>query len=266
MKKDLISKEIIKELVKDIAKYILNLDISNKRIEFLDKELKRIEKREADIIANVENEFILHIEIQNQNDKLMSYRMLRYYNDILFTLVNSKKDMPIFQYVIYIGKAKANFTTEIKRDKINYSYNLIDMKKIDCNLFLNQNKPEALVLAILCDFKDKNPKEVIGFIIDKLIKYSKNIDEFRNYMLMLETLSENRNLKEFIKEEEMLREVQIEKLPSFQIGLEKGMLLGKEKGKIEGKIEILTELGFSKEEIAKKLNISNKKIEKILKK
>jgi len=264
MKKDLISKEIIKELVKDIAKYILNLDISNKKIDFLDKELKRIEKREADIIANVENEFILHIEIQNQNDKLMPYRMLRYYNDILFATLN--QNLPIFQYVIYIGKEKAKFKTKIKRDKLEFGYNLIDMKKIDCNLFLNQNKPEALILAILCDFKDKNPRNIVGFIIDKLIKYSKTIDEFRNYILMLETLSENRNLQEIIKEEEMLREVNIDKLPSFQIGLEKGILLGKEKGKIEGKVELLAEMGFNKKEIANRLNISIQKVEEILKK
>ena len=83
MKKDIISKEAIKTLAIDIAFYILKLNV--KKLKFVDKELKRIEKREADIVAQCEIdgiEQILHIEIQNSNDKLMPRRMLRYYTDI----------------------------------------------------------------------------------------------------------------------------------------------------------------------------------------
>ena len=45
MKKDITTKEIIEAITKDLAKYILELKIEN--IKFIDKELKRIEKREA---------------------------------------------------------------------------------------------------------------------------------------------------------------------------------------------------------------------------
>ena len=51
--------------------------------EFVDKELQTIEKREADIVALCKIDgikSILHIEIQNSNDKTMPGRMLRYYN------------------------------------------------------------------------------------------------------------------------------------------------------------------------------------------
>ena len=70
MKKDIISKEAIKTLAIDIAFYILKLNVKN--LKFVDKELKRIEKREADIVAQCEIdgiEQILHIEIQNSDDK-----------------------------------------------------------------------------------------------------------------------------------------------------------------------------------------------------
>ena len=49
MKKDITTKETIKTITQDISKYILHLDVTD--IKFIDKELQRIEKREADIVA-----------------------------------------------------------------------------------------------------------------------------------------------------------------------------------------------------------------------
>ena len=119
MKKDIISKEAITAITKDIALYILKLDINN--ITFVDKELKRVEKREADIVAtcNINNKKqILHLEIQNNNDYSMSRRMLRYYNDIKIKFNNLK----VNQYLIYIGKEKLYMKDHIKEDNLNYKY------------------------------------------------------------------------------------------------------------------------------------------------
>jgi len=80
MKKDIISKEAVKTLVIDIAKFILKLEIDS--LEFLDKEFQRVEDRRADVVACVDDKYILHIEIQNNNDKNMPARMLRYLLDI----------------------------------------------------------------------------------------------------------------------------------------------------------------------------------------
>jgi len=253
LKKDIISKDIIKKLLVEISKYFLNLDISNKSITFLDKELNRIEKREADIVANINDEYILHLEIQNNLDSLMPYRMLRYYTDIAFTLKQNKKDLPIKQYLIYIGKEKANFNLVLNQDSLQYKYNFVDLKQIDCNLLLNENKPEALILAILCDFKDKKPKDIVSFIIDRLREYSNNNSvKFRNYMLILETLSSNRNLKDVVKEIEMLRTTTYQDLPSWEIGYEMGL----KKSKIEDAFIMVKDFNLDPKEVAKKLNIS----------
>ena len=45
MQKDITIKEIIQSITKDIAKYILHINIDD-NIKFIDKELKRVEKRE----------------------------------------------------------------------------------------------------------------------------------------------------------------------------------------------------------------------------
>ena len=130
MSYDTITKEAIKTITEDIAIYLLKLNISN--IEFVDKELQRIEKREADIVAlcSIDNkESILHIELQNTNDLDMNKRMLRYYTDISLIF----KDIDIFQYVIYTGKDRLRMSDNIQNRQLSYKYNLLDMKTIDCD-------------------------------------------------------------------------------------------------------------------------------------
>jgi hypothetical protein len=130
-------------------------------IEFVDKELQLIEKREADIVAlcRVNGiKAILHLEIQNSNDKTMHRRMLRYYNDIKIRF----ESLRLYQFVVYIGKPKLSMSSTIVEDNLNFSYNLIDMHTIDCEKFLTMDTPDALVLAILCDFKGKNEKDVVS--------------------------------------------------------------------------------------------------------
>jgi hypothetical protein len=95
---DITTKDTIKTITYDIAKYILKLNIEDSNIEFIDKELQRVEKREADIVAlcNINGQrSILHIEIQNSNDKKMHKRMLRYYVDIKILY----DTIPIYQYI-----------------------------------------------------------------------------------------------------------------------------------------------------------------------
>ncbi|MDM8564549.1 hypothetical protein QUF74_02755 [Candidatus Halobeggiatoa sp. HSG11] len=218
MKKDTTSKDILKSIIKDISKYILHFEIT--QIELLDTEFERIESRRADIVAKIDNEYILHLEIQNNNDYQMPYRMLRYLLDI--NLIAPKYN--IKQYIIYIGKEKLCMRNYVKNINLDYNYTIIDMKTIDCEYFLRQDKPDALVLAILCDFKGKNPHEIVGYIIEKLQEYTKNdIKAFRKYMLMLEELSTNRDLKNIVKEQEMLSTLRYEDLPSYEIGMEKGI-------------------------------------------
>ena len=127
--KDIITKDAIKTIAIDIATLILKLKIND--LEFIDKELLRIEKREADIVATCKIdgiEQIIHIEIQNSNDNTMSDRMLRYYLDIK----THHKTLKINQYLIYIGKAKLSMKESIIDENLDFSYNIIDMHNIDC--------------------------------------------------------------------------------------------------------------------------------------
>ncbi|RLA73117.1 MAG: hypothetical protein DRG78_22960 [Epsilonproteobacteria bacterium] len=273
MKKDIITKEAITAITEDIAFYLLDLTITN--IEFVDKELKRVEKREADIVAKCQMdgvEQILHLEIQNSNDKTMPRRMLRYYNDIKMEF----EHLEVSQYIIYIGKAKLSMSDGVVDTKLNYSYIIIDMHTIDCKELIALDTPDALVLSILCDFKGKDELEILLHITKRLSELTVD-DEHKlgKYMLMLETLSDNRNLKAKLKEaEQMLREINYENLPSYEIGMEKGIERGIERGRNEGidqgvietAITMIKEFNLSIDIVAKKLNISIDDIKRNLKK
>ncbi len=224
-KKDIISKHVLKHLAADIANILLHLDIDNDSVELLSTEQQRIELRHADLVArvkqrNTQESFILHVEIQNNNDKQMPLRMLRYFTDIQLAYPDER----IHQYLVYIGKAVLNMPDCFKAGDFNYRYHILDMHTVDCQLLLAQDTPDALVLAILCDFKERPVQDVVNYIVKRLQQLLKDDESgFRNYFEMLETLSENRSLKSNIDEaKNMLSEIDIKKLPSYNWGLEQG--------------------------------------------
>jgi hypothetical protein len=235
--KDVISKQTIGHLAGDIATLLLGLDIDIKSVELLDSEQQRVEIRRADLVARMHQRgngtsFILHLEIQNSNDAAMPLRMMRYYTDIKLEWAAE----PILQYLIYIGRNNLTMPDHHAGQDFTYRYRVLDMRTVDCGMLLAKDTPEALVLAILCDFKGKPEQEMAYYIVNRLHELLEHDEKgFRDYLGMLEVLSENRNLQPQIKEaEKMLTQVKVENLPSFQIGLEAGMERGIERGLEQG--------------------------------
>jgi len=179
-------------MAKDISKHILHIDIKSD-MEIIDKEFTRVESRNADLLFKNGDE-VVHIEIQNDNHKQMHLRMHRYYSDILFEYEEYK----VSQYLLYIGKYSCNMISKIKRDKIDYSYDIIDFKDLPCESFLNSNDPSAIALAILCDFEGKDKQVVVNTILKKLRDLSDD-REYNNYLRVLNIYSTNRGLEDEVK-------------------------------------------------------------------
>jgi len=255
-KKDIISKHIIKRLIEDISKYLFKLKLDS--LEVLETQFQRVEERRADIVVKVKEgsrQYLLHIEIQNSNEKAMATRMLRYRTDISLQWPGDE----IEQYLIYIGKNKLTMKDGIQSNGLAYQYHLINMHDIDCENFLYSDKPDSLIIAILCDFKGRDAREVIHYIISELKRYYKDNEKgFRDSVSMLEVLSLNRDLQNIVQEEEKMLSAQIDELPSYHIGLEKG--------KIEGKIETAINMknnGYSIDDITKITGLNKEQILKL---
>jgi len=136
----------------------------------------------------------------------------------------------------------------IRQTGLDYRFGFIDMHTVDCQALLAQDTPDALVLAILCDFKQRPAGEVVHFILQRLHQLTAdNESRLRSYLRMLEILSTNRNLENIIKEElKMLTQVRYSQLPSYQLGWEEGEINGEIKGEIKGEIngEIKGQVGL----------------------
>jgi hypothetical protein len=154
--------------------------------------------------------------------------MLRY-----LTELHKKYKLPVIQFVLYVGREKLRMKNKIEfanhQTKINYEYKIVDTSKLDCEYFLNSNSEDLVVLAVLCDFKDKDKREVIHKITKKLEELCEgDYKKFRDQFLKVEVLSNLRDLTDVMKEEEMMitDKIRVENLPSYQIGLESGLIKG----------------------------------------
>jgi len=160
--KDIISRDMLKRFTTDLVHHLLGLDA--KAVELLETQNQRIEDRRADLVARMRRadgeEFLLHAEIANNNAADMPLRMLRYYTDIRFAGYPG----PIRQFLIYIGADRLTMPAGIEEPGLlDYRYGLMDMHQVDCAGLLAQDNPDALVLAVLCDFGNRRAQEVVTY-------------------------------------------------------------------------------------------------------
>ncbi len=228
--KDTVSKDLLKRIVVDLARYLFHVEIE--ALEVLDTEQQRVEDRRADLVVLAragDEEFLLHIEIQNDNDRRMPLRMLRYRTDLMLAWPGRS----VRQYLVYIGKAALSMGDGVRDWRLDYDYALVDMHAVDCRVLMDQGTPDALVLAVLCDFRGREPRAVVREILTRLQALTHHSPRrFREYLGMLEILSTNRDLVATIREEEKMLTVSLEELPSYSLGHEAGLSQGLEQGEV----------------------------------
>ncbi|GMT49846.1 MAG: hypothetical protein IEMM0008_1385 [bacterium] len=258
--------QIIKENLKGVVDVLIIkvLGIEMKRNVMLETKLQITDEREADFILEIDplegKVFILHLEFQSTNDVNMIYRMLRYYLYITETY-----QLPVKQYVIYIGRNKLKMTHAIKSENLTFHYELVDMKNISYQPFLESENPEEIIMSILCDFENKGARVVIHEILSKLKQRIKEETRFSKYIRQLEVLSQLRDLQETILEEESKMAIiyDIEEDIRFKQGKIEGKVEGKVEGKAEEKLRIIKKMsqqGLDLTLIAKVTGLSEKEI------
>jgi predicted transposase YdaD len=227
--KDIISKRILKNLIRDFAAQLFGLPVTE--VELLETQSQRVEERRADLVARVRlpggEAFLLHIEVQNSNESAMPTRMLRYLTDIMLEYPG----LPVRQHLVYIGRERLSMADGLDMPYFSYRYRIIDLHAVDCEEFLRQDSPDAWVLAILCGFGNRLPREVAHAILTRLQqRLGDNPPRLREYVEMLNVLADNRDLNLDIYEELKMLNVNVERLAIYRIGMEKGIEKGIEKG------------------------------------
>jgi predicted transposase YdaD len=157
----------------------------------------------------------------------------------------------------------------------------VSIQDFSYKTFLETDRPEELVLAILADFEDKTIEEITNLIFSKAKIILNETNLMEKFVNQIEVLSKLRNLDGFIQhyiQNTMALELKIEDTFTYREGKLKGKIEGEIKGKIEGEKEgekkkrdkmilaMLKKGKYSYEEIAEIAEVSVKYVQDLHKK
>ena len=241
---DKILKENIEEILTPLAEKLLNISLANAKE--LPDAIQITLEREPDILKMIDDKYILQIEFQSTDETRMVDRMHLYH-----AFLWSKYHLPVKQYVIYIGeKSKLSMTDNLILENLNFRYQLINIQDFNYELFLNSDKVEEVMMAILGNFHGVKSSQAIEQILAKIHDLIPQPLHFGKYAKQLEVLSNLRNLQSLIIKhlEAMPIVYNLETDYRYQQGRGKGIEEGIEKGIEEG-----IEKGIEKGEIIQKI-------------
>ena len=151
---DKIFKENIAKIADILLSKVCKLELEN--IESVKTTVPRTIERRADVLKMATDKRtgekkLVHLELQSSNDPNMPWRML-VYKGLFYEIYQ----LPIEQYVIFLGAGKPTMQTEISLPDLWFRYNIIAINTIDYETFINSEEPEEIILAILADFKNNS--------------------------------------------------------------------------------------------------------------
>jgi hypothetical protein len=231
---DTILKEIFSEAIEMIY-YLATGKKIGKKVKVISAEISLVKTFRPDILVEADGE-IIQVEIQAQQDKTLPRRMFRYY----YAILEKYKKEPT-QIVLFVGKGNPP-PSDYKTSKLTLKYKVLDMKKIDPDVFIKSKKPGEVILGILAGkFKDK-PK-IIREVKKRIAGIVKNEEKIIKYIDSISFLAGLFDIE--IKVKPMPIQVDIRKTFLYKWGKEEGLKEGEqrgiEKGKQEGKQEGLKE-------------------------
>ena len=195
-----------------------------KKIKVISAEIRLVKTFRPDILVEADGE-IIQVEIQAQQDKTLPLRMFQYY----YAIVEKYKKEPT-QIVLFVGKGKPPLS-EFKTPKPTLKYKVLDMKKIDPDVFIRSRKPAEVILGILAGkFKDK--PQIINKIKKRIVEILKNEEKIIKCIDSISFLAGLFDIE--IKVKPMPIQVDIRKTFLYKWGKEEGLKEGEQRGLTKG--------------------------------
>ena len=170
---DAILKEVFSESIGMIYYLAIGKKIG-KKVRVISAEISLVKTFRPDILVEADGELI-QVEIQAQQDKSLPKRMFRYY----YAISEKYKKEPT-QIVLFVGKGNPP-PSDYKTPKLALKYEVLDMKKIDPDVFIKREKPGEVIVGILAGkFKDK-PK-IIKKVKKRIVEILKNEEKIAKYI------------------------------------------------------------------------------------
>jgi len=134
------------------------------------------------------------------------------------------------QIVLFVGKGNPP-PSEFRTPKLTLKYKVLDMKKIDPDVFIKSKKPGEVILGILAGkFKDK-PK-IIKKVKKRIVEILKNEEKIIKYIDSISFLAGLFDIE--IKVKPMPIQVDIRKTFLYKWGKEEGLKEGEQRGLVKG--------------------------------
>lgn len=257
-------KEGIAETFPNLSKKLLGIEVVQSQP--LKDKLQRTTERETDFLQKVittqGEELIVHLEFQTTDHPKMLERMQLYH-----ALISEKYDLPIAQFVIYLGQNRSKMRSQLPPSRVFNGYTLIEVHELDYYYFLESDIPEDVILAVLGNFDIENAHTILNKIIQRLKELTNSKTTLQKYIYQLLTFARLRDFN-ITKEtlEIMAITYDIEKDALYQKGLKKGEQKGYEKGERKGILNTALKMKktvFSTQDIMKVTDLTKEQIEKL---
>jgi predicted transposase YdaD len=229
---------ILKEIISRAASKIIWLATGRKvegKLKLFPAEIRLAKSFYTDILFEIGGE-MFQIEIQVQQDKTMPERMFKYY----YAIVEKYKKEPT-QIVLFVGRGKPP-PSELKTPKLTLKYEVLDMKRIDPDVFIRSRKPYEVVVGVLAGKYREKPK-AFRKVMKRISEIVKNEKELLKYMEDISFLGGLFDVK--IKVKPMPIQIYIRKTLFYkwgrEEGLKEGLKEGEQRGIVKGKREGLKE-------------------------
>jgi predicted transposase YdaD len=220
---DPILKEIFSEAIGTIY-YLATGEKIGKKVKVISAEISLVKTFRPDILVEADGK-IIQVEIQAQQDKNLPRRMFRYY----YAVVEKYKKEPT-QIVLFVGKGNPP-PSEFKTPKLTLKYEVLDMKKIDPDVFIKSRKLGEVIVGVLAGkFKDK--PQIIKKVKKRIVEILKNEEEIIKCIDSISFLAGLFDIE--IKFKPMPIQVDIRKTFLYKWGKEEGLREGKREGLKEG--------------------------------
>jgi hypothetical protein len=152
-------------------------------------------------------------------------------------LIKSKyEDREVKQVVVYVGNDKMRMRDSIKWGRLSYSFELIDIRDIDCEEVVRSEYISDIIIGGLCRIRDEDR------YVERLLRAIRRLSEEKKEDTIKKALTLLRlrpilysKVEKRVKEESMpLTIVEIERDPYYKKGIEIGLRQGIEKGIEQG--------------------------------
>ncbi len=252
---------LLRDILQRIPEKFIHILTGKKGVKILDNTFPSIKERKADLVVELEDRSIFHLELQTHPDKNMPLRMLEY----RILLMQKYPDREIRQMVLYVGEGAPRMENSINQPNLSFSYELRDIKELSCKELMESSDMEDKILAVLCNVED--PYGYFENLFQELLKLpeKERADYIRKLLIALQYRPKLKTvLKNLLEERKMpltITEEMMKQDPFFQEGIERGKLEAKK----EDILSLYRELQLPPEKIAKVLKVSEAFVREVLK-